>query len=124
MRKRKFNKGFTIIEILVTVFILGCVFGATYFMILRMYEMNVKNKELLNEEIFVNNTYKIFISDPLNFDENLKLIYDVELVDDRYKISNIKELTVQVIENEEYIFVYIIKEKEVKEEWVRKKEIP
>lgn len=124
MRKRKFNKGFTIIEILVTVFILGCVSGATYFMILRMYEMNVKNKEILNEEIFVNNTYKIFISDPLNFDENLKLIYDVELVDDRYKISNIKELTVQVIENEEYIFVYIIKEKEVKEEWVRKKEIP
>ena len=124
MRKRKFNKGFTIIEILVTVFILGCVSGATYFMILRMYEMNVKNKEILNEEIFVNNTYKIFISDPLNFDENLKLIYDVELVDDRYKISNIKELTVQVIENEEYIFVYIIKEKEVKEECVRKKEIP
>ena len=124
MRKRKFNKGFTIIEILVTVFILGCVSGATYFMILRMYEMNVKNKEILNEEIFVNNTFKIFISDPLNFDENLKLIYDVELVDDRYKISNIKELTVQVIENEEYIFVYIIKEKEVKEEWVRKKEIP
>ena len=124
MRKRKFNKGFTIIEILVTVFILGCVSGATYYMILRMYEMNVKNKEILNEEIFVNNTYKIFISDPLNFDENLKLIYDVELVDDRYKISNIKELTVQVIENEEYIFVYIIKEKEVKEEWVRKKEIP
>ena len=31
---------------------------------------------------------------------------------------------VNVIENEEYIFVYIIKEKEVIEEWIRKKEIP
>lgn len=124
MRKRKFKNGFTLIEILVAVFILGCVFGTIYFMILRMYEINTKNKERLDEEIFLNNTYNMFISDPINFEENLKLAYTVELFDDMYKISNLKEIMVNVIENEEYIFVYIIKEKEVIEEWIRKKEIP
>lgn len=124
MRRRKFKNGFTLIEILVAVFILGCVFGTTYFMILRMYEINTKNKEQLDEEIFLNNTYNMFISDPINFEENLKLAYTVELFDDMYKISNLKEIMVNVIENEEYIFVYIIKEKEVIEEWIRKKEIP
>ena len=72
----------TLIEVIISMFLLFSLIMSLSFIIPKLNFGVYKNKDTLTENIFLENSYKIFTSDPYNFKTNLSNIYNINLVDD------------------------------------------
>ena len=123
MVKNKYNKGITLIEILVSIFILTLITIFSYYIIGRIYEINSKNQELLNETIIIKNTYDLFTVDPNNFKENIEVILNGYWENDIFYYFDLSNLYIKYVNDNYSISIYLYKEKELIEIWERKMEI-
>ena len=73
--KRKSKYGFTLFELLMAVIMFGIVTIGFYFIYVKNLIMVKETKIILDEVIYINNCYNLFVSDPINFTTNLEELY-------------------------------------------------
>ena len=97
--KRKSKYGFTLFELLMAVIMFGIVTIGFYFIYVKNLIMVKETKIILDEVIYINNCYNLFVSDPINFTTNLKLTYE----------EDVYEIKITMIKNDEDIETWIVK---------------
>lgn len=120
MLNRKYKSGFSILEVLVSISLFGIAIISSYYMVSKILVNEKNNNYIVEETLFIKNTYLLFSADPIRFKENISVAYGVSWIEDSCEKNNI---VLKYYENDIYICVYIIKEGENIEEWVRKKVI-
>lgn len=123
MEKIKFKKGMTLIEVIISMFLLFSLIMSLSFIIPKLNFSVYKNKDTLTENIFLENSYKIFTSDPYNFKTNFSNIYNINLVDDVITDTMFETIDISYYENNLVIGVKIFYNNEEIEKWERKKVI-
>lgn len=123
MEKIKFKKGMTLIEVIISMFLLFSLIMSLSFIIPKLNFSVYKNKDTLTENIFLENSYKIFSSDPYNFKTNLRNIYNINLVNDVITDTMFETIDISYYENNLVIGVKIFYNNEEIEKWERKKVI-
>lgn len=123
MEKIKFKKGMTLIEVIISMFLLFSLIMSLSFIIPKLNFSVYKNKDTLTENIFLENSYKIFTSDPYNFKTNLRNIYNINLVNDVITDTMFETIDISYYENNLVIGVKIFYNNEEIEKWERKKVI-
>lgn len=123
MEKIKFKKGVTLIEVIISIFLLFSLIMSFCFVIPKLNSSVYKNKDILTENMFLENSYKIFTSDPYNFKTNLRNIYDIYLIENEITNTMFQTIDISYYENNLVIGVKIFYNSEEIERWERKKVI-
>lgn len=121
MEKIKFKKGITLIEVIVSMLLIFTFIFAFTFIIPKIYSNVNKSKDNLTETIFIENSYKIFTSDPCNFKNNISDVYDIKLIDDEVTKTMFKSIDIEYYENSLEIGVRIFYNNKEIEVWTRRK---
>lgn len=103
------KKGYTLVEVLTSIVIVGIVFLAMTSMLISSAKIN--KKLLIKENVVseIGNINNLFSSDPVNFEENLNQVYKCEQTDNEFKIYYNDRYTVSENITENYIIVEYIK---------------
>lgn len=121
--RKKLNKGFTLLEVLISIVLFSIVIGLFIFVETTNYK-DIKQHEMdLDQTIFLDNCYQLFSIDPINFKCNLQEAYKGKWDNFIYYPEILTNLEVRHYDNEEFIHVFILYDGKVLEEWVRQKVI-
>ena len=123
MGKIKFKKGITLIEVIVSMLLIFTLIFAFTFIIPKIYSNVNKSRDNLTESIFIENSYKIFTSDPCNFKNNINTIYNINLINDEVTKTMFESIAMEYYENNLEISVKIFYNEEEIEIWKRRKVI-
>lgn len=121
MEKRRYKKGITLIEVIIAVTLFSIIFLSNFFITTKLFEMTKDNEELLEQSLFLEQCYDLFTIDPINFKTNLIDAYGGSWENEVYSPIIYNGIEIKHYEAEEFIHIFILKDDEVKEEWVRKK---
>lgn len=124
MARRNYKNGLTLIEILVSILIVSIISLSSYYIVSRIYQINIVNDLLIDETLVIQNSYDIFYSDPTKFKKNLEMAYPGTWEDDTYVLKQNIDVKFKIEEGKKFIRVKIIKHEEEIEVWERKKVIP
>ena len=105
MEKRKYKKGLTLIEILISIFMLGIITTFSYYVICRISEINYNNEKILVEVETIKKSYELFSVDPNNFKENIKIACLGYWEEDHYCFYDINEYNLKYKEDEKAIYI-------------------
>ena len=80
------KKGYTLVEVLTSIVVVGIVFLAMTSMLISSAKIN--KKLLIKENIVseIENINNLFSSNPAKFEKFLKEVYEVEILDDKFTI--------------------------------------
>ena len=121
MEKIKFKKGVTLIEVIISMFLLFTIVMSFTFIIPKLNSSMYKSKQILTETVFLENSYKLFTSDPYNFKNNLFNEYNISLVENGVTNTMFQTIDIHFYESDLVIGVKIYYNKEEIERWERKK---
>lgn len=123
MEKIRFKRGITLIEVIVSMMLILILSIAISFIIPRMYSGASESKETLDENIFIENSYKMFTSDPYNFKENIDEVYSISLLNNAFTPTMFENIELLFYEDDTSISVIVKYKNNEVEKWVRKKVI-
>lgn len=119
--QKNINKsGFTLFELLIALSIFSFCIVGSYFVYSKNVNVIIKNEEKIDEIIYINNCYDLFLSNPKNFENNILNFYEGYWMENTFICDEFQN--VKLILSKQYNYIYIklfINEKET-ETWVRK----
>lgn len=121
LQKRKSKYGFTLFELLIAVVIFAIVTIGFYFIYVRNVIMVNDFKIMLDETLYINNCYNLFVSDPINFTTNIEELYFGKWENDSFINDNVKHIKLNYEEDNYNIKVTMIKNDKDIETWIVKK---
>ena len=119
--KRKSKYGFTLFELLMAVIMFGIVTIGFYFIYVKNLIMVKETKIILDEVIYINNCYNLFVSDPINFTTNLEELYFGKWENNFFINDNVENIKLTYEEDVYEIKITMIKNDEDIETWKVKK---
>ena len=119
--KRKSKYGFTLFELLMAVVMFGIVTVSFYFIYVKNLIMVKETKIMLDEVIYINNCYNLFVNDPVNFTTNLEELYFGKWDNNFFINDNFENIKLTYEEDGYIIKITMIKNDEDIETWVAKK---
>ena len=119
--KRKSKYGFTLFELLMAVIMFGIVTIGFYFIYVKNLIMVKETKIILDEVIYINNCYNLFVSDPINFTTNLEELYFGKWENNFFINDNVENIKLTYEEDVYEIKITMIKNDEDIETWIVKK---
>ena len=120
MQTVKFKKGITLIEVLISMLLIFIVIFSFTFVMPKIYSFTKEQVISSEENIFIDNSYQIFSSNPIDFKKNLNALYNTSWIDDNFYYHNI---ILKFEEDENLISVVVVYNGRDIEKWKRKKVI-
>lgn len=119
--QKNINKyGFTLFELLMALFIFSICIVGSYFIYSKNVNVIIKNEEKINEIVYINNCYDLFISNPNNFENNILNFYEGYWIENTFIIDEFPNVKLILSKKSDYIYIKLFLNEKETETWVRK----
>lgn len=119
--QKNINKyGFTLFELLIALFIFSICIVGSYFIYSKNVNVIIKNEEKINEIVYINNCYDLFISNPNNFENNILNFYEGYWIENTFIIDEFPNVKLILSKKSDYIYIKLFLNEKETETWVRK----
>lgn len=119
MQKNLIKHGFTFIEILMSILIISITFIGLFYIISFYNSSITKNKHEIKNEIIISQAYEIFNCDPLEFKNNIDLLYEGYWENNIIYIMDSNNLKFDIENHSYYVLVKVFYDDLLIEQWYR-----